>query len=442
MLKKQKEIGPYHPKREKAPKSDLKRPAVPATRFWLHQYVRTSSTVPSENATFNNRPNYVVTGVRSLSKDPSYKLKIRKRIDASLPYTFRGYDSDSVIPTHIRGAAYQGVSGPGGYRRAFEFDFNGSVANVTLPLPVTDSALADVALARLKGRLDTSVNRMNQLIPAVELREMRGLIRGLAEESIHAAYTLALIAAKAKKKPLAVVNELRQEFQRVWLTYSFGIAPTIGAVSDLCDQIEQKITDRPPAVRLYAGARRTWVTYEDASSTYMNYWQLHANLTHFHELSYRYIAGFNPSVLSSENYGMAAQFGFQVSDLPSVGWELTPFSWMFDYFSNMSKFLSDTFVCPAGFTTYCVLVKKYTRRTIEEPYFKRITNDGSGGYSKIYPFPTNGQRDYVEFVRSPVSALPRLGFHINSVDQVASNAVYKLLNVCSLVKSGRTIHSL
>lgn len=411
--------------------------------MYEYSFVRTQSTIKAENTLYIARPTSVVTGVRTLTKDPSYKLKIRNRTDASLPYTYRSYDAENAIPYHIFGSATQSGTSIPPYRRSFEFDFRGYPRSLTLPVSPLDDALSDVALARLKKKLNSSLNRVNQLIPAVELREMRGMIRSMAEESIHVAYNLALIAAKAKKQPKAVVRSIRQEFQRVWLTYSFGIAPTIGAVQALCEQIEQKITDRPPALRLYAGSRKDWVSSGVANGIFMNYWQLQVNMTHYHQLTFRYTCGFDPSVLSANNYGIAAQYGTQLKDLPSVGWELTPFSWMIDYFSNMSAFLDDTFTCPPGFVTYCVLSKKYSRRTVLEPSMHRNTLDIPGFTSSMLAaVPLSGEVAYNEMIRTKVGSIPHLGLHFKSVDQIAKNAVSKLLNVCSLVKSGRPIHSL
>lgn len=422
----------------------MPRPA-PSTLFNYRRYVRVSSTLASRNSLYQTAGNAKVSGTKTYNSDPDFRVKISQKVDATQPYQLSGWMT--VTPPVLTGSAslrYRPPPPTLPYTDTIDFSFIESLYPSTALSVPSDAALRDVALNRLKQRLNTSVNRTNQLIPAVELREMRGMIRSLAQESLEVAMKMALVVARSKGKKGRILNSYREQMQRLWLTYSFGIAPTIGAVSDLCNQIEAKLSGSPPALKLSGTASKYWESssVNQVTGTAFANWRFCSNAMIHHTLSYRYVAGFNPSVLSAENYGAASQFGFGLADLPSVGWELTPFSWMFDYFTNMGAYLEDTFVCPPGFTTYVVLNTKYTAVVDEQVYLKKISNfpGYTTGYADVHS--RNGKRQFTYFVRQRLTALPRVGFHLKSTDDIAKGAVFKLLNLISLVKSGGTIVNL
>lgn len=375
-----------------------------------------------------------MTGSKSIYRDPQWKVKVMKGQDASQPYVSDGWRSFSNPSIGFDWAR----TSPSPYRDYGNFRSTKSLFSTANLSVADDLALRDLALLRLKQRLNTSINRKNQLIPLVELREMRGLVHSLSSMSLEFIYGFLRILARPRRA--SSYHSLRQAAQHAWLTFSFGVNPTVSAIQDLANQIDKKMSNRLPSERLYGTAIKHWIsTQSQINGTFVSCFNLASNVELRHSLSYRYVAGFNPTALAGNDYGLIEQFQFGLRDLPSLGWELAPLSWMFDYFSNMSGFLDDTFVSPSGFTKYVVLTRLYKCDVVETPSVVYTpVPAGESAYHHVY-LRRAGFREYCRIDRSVQSSLSRVGFHLKTVDQIGKNAVSKLLNVLSLVKSGKPL---
>jgi len=380
-------------------------------------------------------------GSRNIYSDPDWRVKIAEGQDATQPYTRSSWVS-SRGPRYNMTFSWKdtrpgGASAVGGFRTT-----HSHLASSNLSVP-GDSALQDLALQRIKRKLNTLVNRRNNAVPIVELREMRGLVRGIADESMTFCYNFARLLAGIKSAGRTKRNakHLFQQAQRLWLTYSFGIRPMINDLNGVFEQIQKSLDAPSGTERLTAGARKQWSDSATSTSTGTYSWTQRNVQARHHTLAYKYTAGFVLDVLSSENYGIAAQNQFTFRDLPSIGWELLPFSWMFDYFTNVSKVLDDTFVSPPGFTKYVVLNTLYTCE-IDEWVDMKYTPLVSGEVAALSSETSlPGKHVFRYFSRAKLGSLPRLGFHFKSVDQIGDtkNVVSKLLNLCSLLGNGRSI---
>jgi hypothetical protein len=378
------------------------------------------------------------TGYKDLYRDATWKLKIGKGIDASQPFAYKAVVDVKKPRVHAPFVWTDIYSDPAAAHGTYVSTLSNIMTNFPAFLP-HDAALSDLALLRLKKRLNSSINRKNQLIPLVELRELRDLIRVLVNESLSLAVNLLRLYSRGKRK--SSYHYIREQAQRLWLTYSFALGPTFGAVSDLLEQLSDFYTadKHRESIRLRGSARSSWNQSFDVSLGDSFYaWDLRAKRYLNHSLSYRWVAGFDLSILSSNNYGLIDQFQFHARDLPSVGWELTPFSWMFDYFTNISQVLDDTFVAPAGMTKYVTRTAFYECVANELPSLVFVPTLGLKSKCNVTGTFKPGRARYVMVERSVHAALPRVGFHLKTADQISTNALSKLLNVCSLIKSGRT----
>jgi hypothetical protein len=116
-----------------------------------------------------------------------------------------------------------------------------------------------------------------------------------------------------------------KSFGKNWLEYHFGWSPLIGDIGNSLDLLCRGL----PAyrVRASASARRTWES-RDGTGT--------STVARKHDVTAKYILGADVQV-SNPNILLLNQMGF-VNPL-TVAWELVPFSFVVDWFVNVSDVL-------------------------------------------------------------------------------------------------------
>lgn len=359
--------------------------------------------------------------VGTLTKVVDYKTKILRGVDASSPYFRRD--------VQIRPLSYY-VQNFGTVDTARKIKFNGFGRNRPYIDPTTfvstadDAALKDLALKRLKQKLAGRSNQTNLLIPVVELREMRGMLTNIAVSG--ADLVRALIAIKKSKGASAW-----KFASHAWLNWSFGIAPTLGEIHTIAESIQSFMDNQGAKYTDYGAAKKQWVSSHKGtlSCAYKttDSWSSQAT----HTLSYRYICGFRTKIRSANDYGLASHFGLEFGAMIPAVWELTPFSWLFDYFSTMGDYLEDTFVSDSTSSVYVNLNKRYTCKG-------QIIVDvrGTSGVDGMSVNRTPGTYDILEFTRTPLSQLPSRSLRLKTSDEIGKNAVNKVLNLASILAGG------
>jgi hypothetical protein len=151
-----------------------------------------------------------------------------------------------------------------------------------------------------------------------------------------------------------------------------------------------------------------------------------------HCLSYRYTAGYDLFSQSGNDYGILDHFHLEAGALPSVLWELIPFSWLFDYFTTIGPFLDDVFVSPSAKCLYVVRNRRYevgTGVSLKPDYtsqgysYKPVAvDDGFFAYKQVY------------FTRDPFGSLPTRSLRFRSLDEIGNNALSKAFNLLALLR--------
>lgn len=290
-----------------------------------------------------------------------------------------------------------------------------------------DTALRDLALKRLKQKLSSRSNQMNLLVPAAEIRELRGSIRAIAYAGIDV--LKALIEIKKTKGKSAF-----QYASHAWLQFSFAISPTVGEVSDICGSIDDYLNDASGGRYTdYGAARKEWNTSAQTSVISAYGGNSPVKMQMRHKLSYRYTAGYKLPFRSSNDYSVGKRYGLEPGALVPTLWELTPFSWLYDYFTTMGDYLEDTFITDLAQPIYVVLTKKYTCH---------------GAYNVLPAVGSWVKSSYIEgeqssfdwtFVKRSSSGLtvPQRQLRFKTSDEISKNAVNKLLNLSSILVGGK-----
>lgn len=398
---------------------------VPLRYSEVHKSTHTDSWYPGTTVTYQNVDvqQLVDNNQRILQDDKDWKLKIAKGQDAVNPYTLR---RARFFPCRVR--IQTDYTAPNGRRMVSTGSHSfGHSPFDRLVVPV-DAALKDQALASFKRKIRSNVGKKDLVVPAVELRELRGLVKQVALMGVETIKSLISL----KKGNL---TPLTKQISDVWLMFGFGVDPLLTDISEVAKAIQNYLDRADHTVRLSSRASKTWFEKGgEGPRTGGIHYSLYTSCQRLHKLSYVYTGGFDFQVRSSDDYSYGAQeiFGLSPKELPALLWELTAFSWVADYVTNIGVYLEDTFDVPAGASKYMCLSTLYTVEGEIHPT-PVLTQKGALITSQTV-LPGTGNLTY--FKRETVSALPRVGLHLKSVDQIGQGVLTKLANLGSILVKG------
>lgn len=364
---------------------------------------------------------------RVTNQNPNWRVQVAKKADATTAYERTSF---KYRPMTSRATSF-GIKQSTPVRKYYEgtivhdYPFDPSVIIDSSD----DLSLRSRASERLSRRLATQTSQMNALVPLAELREMRGLITSIARSSVD----LFIALGKARKTKGKSVYQYASD---IWLTYSFGIKPTLNDINALSKSIDEIINGYDRTVRVSATASKQWSSRVAPLQGVVNLFGAQHNrfITADHTLSYRYVSGFDIQLRSGNNYGISDELGLDFGALIPTFWELVPYSWVVDYFTNVGAYLDDTFISPPGNTKFVSLNKRYTCIIKVDGKFTPATSSDN----VTSQFCRKGYASYFHFTRTPLgTSFPRPSLRIRSADEIGANAVNKLLNLASVFIQGR-----
>jgi len=354
--------------------------------------------------------------------NPDYKVRISKKQDASTYYNRQSIEYQSrlcaakvFIPTGANAGKTSSYSG----RWASDY------AGLWGPNRFNTDVEA-IALTKLKRRLQEATGQFNAAVPTAEIRELRGLIRQTMTLSTD--LVLSLLEAK-KTKGASIVKYAADK----WLYYNFGCRPLISDTIEVAKSIAAFNTRRERTV-VQVGKHTGNFSFSMprvgragapfSTSTYFD-------ITGNEEISYKFIAGMSLDVMCANDYSIADHLGFMPRSLPSIGWELMMYSWMFDYFGTVGDWLSDEFNAPSGTTTYVVRNRKYKNDVLYYPVFELVEPYTFANLTVQSGRPNSAQ--VWEFNRTPLVSIPHTALRFRSLDEIGLNGISKLLNLASVL---------
>lgn len=370
--------------------------------------------------------------------NPGWRDRIAKGVDASSPYTRRVWSPKA--PARISAE----LSTLGRFEPAYRIDSAGKFQlwGCGSPQFTSDEETYNRALRKIKNQLSSRVGSMNAVVPLVELRELRGLI-GQAT-FLGTNFMLAVLQAKR-----TYGRSVWKYLTETWLGFSFGLAPLVNDINSAIQAVASYMARSNISSRLTASATK-YGQYSYTPVTAITQvpfgalgWKNSGKASY--KLSYRFTGAFDVDLVSGESYTPLQHFGATLGQIPATLWELTAFSWMADYFSNIGVFLEDSFSASPGMTKYLVMTRKYSM-------------DWESTFSLVLPTPRNNPNGcvvlnslgngvatghYDEFARTVLANLPHATLYLKSIDSIGRDGITKLLNLISLVNvpgpSGRFI---
>lgn len=364
----------------------------------------------------NGKPSirFIGNNIKNGSTLPGYKDLILRGSDATTSYTRKVY---KVKLGTISMRTYDKINRINGYRRESNFFYVPDVS-------YTSSDVVNDASNRLKRKLREFTGQSNQLTNVAELREIPKTIGGLAKSGI------GLVSTVLNSKRRG--ENLRKYASDLWLTWSFGISPTLGAIDDAVSSMNSYLERDDHTIKeygIFSKDRKSGTRNETTGSLGSS---IVVNSDYTHNLSCKITAGYRYTLLSSNNYTMAKHLGFDISNVVPTLWELLPYSWLIDYFTTAGSFIEDAFSAECGNSIY-ICQNIMLRVTGRETYTYRVFNPTNTQLKAFVSTPA--EFEYFELTRTPLVSLPRAPLRFKTSNEIASNAVNKLLNLTAILGS-------
>lgn len=371
----------------------------------------------SVTKSFSQAISILGNNVKNGSAVPSYIDRIRRGVDASSAYTRIEYN---VVPGFVSMKS-SGIGGGNNYYSYRREQFGSTGLPVSLSFNSGD-VIPD-ASNRLKRKLREFTGQSNQLTNLVELKDLPR--------------TLGSVAGSASKLVSTVLNSKRrgQDLKKFasdqWLTWSFGVLPTLGAIDDAMSSINAYLSRGDHKIKEYGIFEKKSLSSTSGVTTGSTLQNILYNGRFEHTLSCKITAGYKYSLLSSNSYNVEKHLGFDISSVIPTAYELLPYSWLVDYFTTAGSFIEDSFSADFGQSIY--ICQNVLYRVKGEVVFspKKILNP-----SVLEFFITRPTKfEYFNFTRTTLANLPRAPLRFKTSDEIAFNAINKLLNLTALLGS-------
>jgi hypothetical protein len=295
---------------------------------------------------------------------PNYRKLISEHKDASSPYrkdfieSYSGGEDSSCLIKVTDSSVYPPLVS---YQTAWSRSRIDAPAGFVPSPPITDGESDDRAIRRLYSALK-SANPDFDLLPfAGEFGELRGLVRSLAGHTT--SLVKSLIDIKHGRMPKLLQ---RSKAADLWLSYNFGISPILNDAQSLAEAIASYVYGTGITLRFTGSHKRNWSS--DTTSVIAGSQGLTYKVKILTDFSYsvRYTAGHRFVASGGTSGSFASHFGLRPADILPAIWELAPYSWVVDYFTNVGDVLDQRFSSRSGNTIF-VLSQFYPPRRRSHP---------------------------------------------------------------------------
>jgi len=405
---------------------------VPTTSWFERVRFRRTlyRTLPDGSSSYVNFDDYMYPYgpecYRTTVSNPSWKIQIAKKQDAGRVYSL-AYMEAKARPSSCKSSCYAGGN-KGTKEDAYVFSIQPGFPTI---ITNGDSNLSSLALERLKRKLRKRPGGADALAPTAEVKELKGLVQQATKMTEDLLLAVVNVKRTKGKSLYEYAGKAHKTAASAWLAYGFGVRPLIGDIENVIDAIGNYYLNKGnTGIRDSASAKRDWMVHSTRDQLLASPRgpQLYAQTTYHYRLSYRYYCGGHLSVIAGNDYGIMKHLGFSSEKLVPAFWELMPYSWVFDYFTNIGEYLEDTFQVLPGTMNYAGV----TRRL-------KITANTTFSWvipANWYAAPVSGSSVVVrdEFERTPIgTTLPYTGIRFKSVDEIGKFGISKVLNLASVI---------
>lgn len=384
------------------------------------------SNTDSPNFDFSGKSTVTYTSFTDGVSFPGYRRQIRKRGDATTP--FQGVKKE--IKASGNPEAFANF-----YREDIGYAWSHRMAGYYHPprfnsvrLTGANEAL-NAALGSYYSSIASAMSEFKGIVAAGELKETIALIRNPAKSilGVMNAYLGSAKKLTKYKRTQDRVDSLRD----LYLEYQFAWKPLFADIKDAV-KAAKKIKDQCPSIRVHGFGKQD--TGSTTNSFEKEYGITSLNMLVTEKESFRTEVSLSGSIaLSMSDFKPSAQFGFTPKEfLPSL-WELLPYSFLVDYFSNVGDVLNAISYASVAATYNCqstryVASLEVTGKMIRPVGFTYLQNY-EGSYSWSTNNVTVNRSRFVPSVPSLALNMPNVGQSLNIAALITSGAaVAKLLS--------------
>jgi hypothetical protein len=310
---------------------------------------------------------------------PNWRAVIASRGDATNPWSAdfftcrngNGYAYATRLVNQVLPGCGQGTHYTNDVHNGFMASPN---AFVTL-LTVMPETVRNAAIGRFVSKARQAMSPFQGGVFLGELREAIRMIRNPAStlfrsitRSYPATATKRIRAIKTRRVPPGKrVSAATRVVADTWLEYSFGWTPLISDVKSGAEALARLLNYPYPLERVSAGASAnepgpTNLGLDGLYSYGLSAWRIRGS-RETHEYSYRLHGGLRHASMGSASNAQTLASMNWTDVLPTV-WELIPYSFLVDYFTNVGDVISAATFCRSDLTFISGSGKMTRRLTI------------------------------------------------------------------------------
>nr|UJQ85047.1 MAG: hypothetical protein 1 [Leviviridae sp.] len=219
--------------------------------------------------------------------------------------------------------------------------YNGLVVPTVLPaFPASVAQRAkDIANMRCISKYQKEISTFSGATFLGELRKTVHMIRHPA--SSLGEYTRSYLTRMSKLRRTMPRKNFSKVLSETWLEYSFGVAPLVNDIFNIAEASIRRF--EPCIIRLSASgfdatATSTWTAHSGGVTSFV----IGYPKSTIHICKHTTTIGVNRELTQGTTaLERIVEYGnFNLSDIVPTAWELLPFSFLIDYFSNIGDILS------------------------------------------------------------------------------------------------------
>lgn len=284
----------------------------------------------------------LVGKIRTLNSDPLYKSKIASGANATLPYT------SSIRTSVYKGGITTGVGINPAVSACKAYNtYNG--INPFQPPEITNISTTNEAINSAAIGLLKKINKHQEMVSGLTIvGELRETVKMLRQPATALRLKTGLFCKDLRVKRSQVENWKQNDWKKLvadsWLEFTFGVKPLMNDIQGIADALVEFRDENIVPLRFTTTAKRS--SQSARSSGIIGNAVMSYNIITSDETTVKWIAGIKDKALYDKPAyeRLQALAGLDINHVVPAAWELVPFSFLVDYFTNIGDVISGAFV--------------------------------------------------------------------------------------------------
>ncbi len=339
----------------------------------------------------------LLQGSRTGERMPDWREKLRNGTDATTPF-----QSDRYRFQETKGGtcdivcAIPGNPGAGTQKHGFTgwgFPPSEVLAHLTQSQATAEAEALRIAYKKVNSEISHLAGASSLAEFADVLKQFGHPFQAIVDLTNRRLNRLQLEARGLRGSVVFRKKKWHEIVASTWLEYAFGLAPLISDTKKAAEALArlqfEKTGDFHPRSKVVARGSSKTAIHNVQFGSAGNTWITGRNTTKTEtERRVQYVIGLSASVTADygSNDRLIELLGFRPQDWIPAAWEVVPWSWLADYFTNVGDILAATATSTGGITWVSKTVTDVTTRTSVMPV--DITATKSTCQSQGWPLQT------------------------------------------------------